>query len=72
MMSGGVLRNFREGWALNIFGGGVAHYFQRYGFDTGRSRCGVVAPVRWLYGCGDFPLCRNCQRATARAASAPA
>lgn len=55
-----MIKNFRDQWALDIFGGRVAHYFVRDRFEQARSRCGVMAPVRWLYERGDFPVCKRC------------
>lgn len=66
MVGGGVLANFREGWALEISGDGCAHYFSRDGFDTAKSKCGITASVRWLFDRGDYPLCLKCQRARMR------
>lgn len=63
MLSGGMIQNFREGWAHDIFSkSSRSHYFRRDGFDGAAALCGHVAPVRWLYGAGTFPHCQNCTR----------
>lgn len=68
--SGGRLADFKEGWAIFIFGaGGVAHYYERTQasqsviadqLDDARSLCGREAPVRGLYGAGNYPKCERC------------
>lgn len=62
-VSGGQIENFREGWALRILGPSparLAHWFKRKDFDTASALCGRDAPVRWLYGRGNFPVCQRC------------
>ena len=62
-VSGGQFENFREGWAKYTMGKTEkVHYFVRIGFDEARSFCGNIAPVRWLYGPGNYERCSNCQR----------
>lgn len=66
-MSGGQIENFREGWAKDCNGqGDKAHYFKRTTFDRALSLCQLDAPVRWLFGRGNFPHCQTCLRYTRR------
>lgn len=72
-MSGGMIEHFREGWALHIMGptpARVAHWFARDGFGSAESLCKLSAPVRWLYGRGNYPCCKRCVRALDRMNSA--
>lgn len=65
LVSGGMIEDFREGWAMYVFGNGkVAHYFTRDTQNISQviSACGYGAPVRWMYGRGNIPKCRHCQR----------
>lgn len=60
-LSGGMIMNFRAGWAMNIMGSGqVAHYFIRSDFDNAVAICKAKAKVRWIYGQGNYPQCANC------------
>lgn len=63
--SGGQIENFRKGWAHNIMGSGdTAHFYRKSGFEAARALCGKsVADARWIYGAGNYPRCRPCQRA---------
>lgn len=62
--SGGQIENFREGWAHNIMGSGhTAHYYKRNRFDNAVALCGKWVEVRWVYGPGNYPRCKSCQRA---------
>lgn len=63
--SGGMIENFRRGWAHNIMSSGnTAHYYRRSNFEAARSICGKsVSDARWIYGAGNYPRCRACQRA---------
>lgn len=63
--SGGMIENFRRGWAHNLMGGGqMAHYYRRSNFEAARSLCGKsISDARWIYGAGNYPRCRPCQRA---------
>lgn len=63
-VSGGMIENFRDGWAQNIFANGkTAHYYKRVGFDIAKSACLLsTAEVRWLYGAGDYPECKRCAK----------
>lgn len=61
--SGGQIENFREGWALNIMGGDTAHYYRRNRFDNAVALCGKWVEVRWIYGPGNYPHCKSCERA---------
>lgn len=73
MVSGGQIENFREGWALRILGPSparIAHWYTREGFEEAVSLCGKRAPVRWLYGRGNFPCCQRCVRKRDRMNSA--
>lgn len=63
--SGGQIEGFREGWALNIMGGETAHYYRRNRFDIAAALCGKWSEVRWIYGPGNYPRCKTCER-TAR------
>lgn len=63
-LSGGQIENFREGWAHHIFGSGQkAHYFRRNSFDNAVALCSKWAPVRWIYGAGNYPRCKTCEKA---------
>lgn len=64
-LSGGQIEGFREGWAHNIMGGMVSHYYKRNAFDTALSLCGAESQARWIYGAGNYPTCKKCQRAAA-------
>lgn len=72
--SGGQIENFREGWALHIMGptpATKAHWFTRKDFETASALCGRPdAPVRWLYGRGNFPCCQRCVKKLNRMNSA--
>ncbi len=61
---GGRIVQFRRGWALAIFSTGKkAHYFERTELESvAEARCGMVAPVRTLYGEGNWPRCARCNR----------
>ena len=62
-VSGGRIESFREGWALPMFGGGKTHYYTRSELnDIATSKCGVVTPVRKLFGEGNFPRCKRCAK----------
>jgi hypothetical protein len=61
LVSGGQIENFREGWALHILSSSKkAHWYVRDRFDEAVSLCKVSAPVRWLYGRGNWPTCKRC------------
>lgn len=61
--SGGQIENFREGWAHNIMGSGqISHYYRRNSFDIAVAACGKFVEVRWIYGAGNYPKCKTCQR----------
>lgn len=69
IFSGGQIESFREGWAVDIMGSGrvpKSHYYKRSEFDIGFAeaacRSSVVAPVRWLYGEGNHPRCKSCEK----------
>ena len=66
-VSGGMIENFREGWARDIFGNGsVAHYYKRTGFGTTKSKCLLAtADVHWMYGAGNYPKCKRCMKLSA-------
>lgn len=69
--SGGQIENFREGWGHNIMGSGnTAHYYRRNGFDNAVAFCGKWVEVRWVYGAGNYPHCRICQKIADRRLSA--
>lgn len=60
-VSGGMIENFREGWAVDIMSSGRrAHFFKRDEFLTSTALCGVGGKVRWLYGEGNYPRCSRC------------
>lgn len=62
--SGGMIENFRRGWGHNIMGGAArAHYYRRNSFDNAIALCGKWVEARWIYGAGNYPRCRACQRA---------
>ena len=71
-LSGGRIVNFTDGWAVFIFcGGRSAHFYKRAAqsrsviadqLDEARSLCGHVAPVRGLFGQGNYPRCGKCQQ----------
>lgn len=63
-VSGGMIENFRGGWATDIFGNGsVAHYYKRVNFDTTKSVCLLsTADARWMYGRGNYPQCKRCRK----------
>lgn len=61
MLSGGMIQNFREGWAHDIFSkSSRSHYFRRDGLKGASSICGQEADVRHLYGAGTWPHCQRC------------
>lgn len=61
--SGGQIENFRRGWGHDIMARSeAAHYYRRNGFDGVIGLCGRLAQVRWVYGAGNYPHCRACQR----------
>lgn len=60
--SGGMIENFREGWAVAVFNSLTVHYFRRTGFDTAKALCGFTIKMRWLYGPGNFSTCKKCKR----------
>lgn len=64
-VSGGAIEHFREGWAVPM-GSQRAHYFRRDGFDKVLSLCRFIAPVRHLFGAGNFDRCRHCARIAKR------
>ncbi len=62
LWGGGQIENSRDGWAMNIMSdGNRAHHFKRDGFDKAKAVCGVEAPIRWLYGEGNYPRCKRCK-----------
>lgn len=62
--SGGQIESFREGWAHNVMGNGdTAHYYRRNSFDNAVALCGKWVEARWVYGPGNYPRCKTCQRA---------
>lgn len=62
--SGGQIENFRQGWARNIMSGGNSvHYYRRNNFENAVALCGKWIEARWLYGPGNYPRCKTCQRA---------
>lgn len=71
-MSGGQVVNLREAWAINIGASGArAHFFKRDALsasviadqiDTATSLCNLSAPVRALYGAGNYDRCSRCQQ----------
>lgn len=67
--SGGQIENFREGWAKEVFGGHVTHYWRRNSFDWCVTLCGHGAEVRWMYGPGNYPRCKRCAKMRARHSS---
>jgi len=62
-VSGGMIENFREGWAVRIMppGSHRAHFFERDGFAGATALCGVVSSARWLYGQGNYQRCSRCE-----------
>jgi hypothetical protein len=66
-VGGGKIEAFRKGWALAIMSHGEkAHWFTRDGFDRVEALCGMAAPVRWMYGQGNYERCDNCVRIMSR------
>jgi hypothetical protein len=59
-MCGAQLKNFRKGWAIQIGPFGKGHYWIRNDFRDASSICGLIAPIRWLYAVGTWPLCKKC------------
>jgi hypothetical protein len=59
-LGGGLIENFKDGWALHGFG--KAHYFKRGDFAFAHTLCGLTGYVRSLYGAGNWPRCAKCQR----------
>jgi hypothetical protein len=70
IVSGGMIENFREGWAKEAFGGDVAHYFRRNSFDWCVALCGHGTEARWMYGRGNYPCCKRCVRLRDKSQSA--
>lgn len=64
-ISGGMIENFREGWAINAMSFGKAHYYRRNRFDNAVALCGKWVEVRWVYGEGNFPRCKTCEKSLA-------
>lgn len=58
--TGTQIENFREGWAKAIGSRGRAHYFKRTSFEFVESLCGVVKPVRLMFGKGNHDDCERC------------
>jgi hypothetical protein len=58
--SGGQIENFKEGWAKDVLGGEVAHYFDRVSFQFCVSLCGHGVEARLMYGRGNWPCCKRC------------
>jgi hypothetical protein len=62
-LSGGQIEGFHEGWAHNIMGSGsISHYYKRNRFDAAVSLCGTESALRSIYGAGNYPRCKKCQR----------
>jgi len=61
-ISSGPFEHFLKGWAVNLMAdpGQSAHWFSRGGADAARALCSQDAPVRWLYGPGNYGRCQNC------------
>lgn len=67
LMSGGQFENFRRGWAREVMAdSNSAHWFERTDFREAKALCTYEAPVRWLYGPGNYPRCGNCVRIMSR------
>jgi len=64
LFSGGMIENFRKGWAMPVFSGEKGHYFKRHLLNIAyaKSACGIIVGVRQLYGIGNFPKCKRCAR----------
>lgn len=62
--SGGQIHAFREGWAIVISSFGKAHYWKRSPFNLAyvESGCGQTAATKLMYGAGNIPRCKNCER----------
>lgn len=63
MLSGGKIREFREGWALRMsFGRKVAHWFIRDGAGIAYADCNpnIAAFAGQLFGVGTWKLCKRC------------
>ncbi len=70
--SGPRLVTFRKGWALKMFGGEKAHYFERAEVGIVRSLCGQVAYAGRLFGPGNFDKCRRCEKKWHKSGTTPA
>ena len=75
MISGGSIPDFTGGWALDIWGNQCGHFWRRRSGDEVISKCGLIRTAEWrskangtvharMYGIGDFPRCKKCERAT--------
>ena len=61
--SGERIDGFRKGWAKAMFNGEKAHYFKRHDLERcAESCCGVISPVGYLHGEGNWPRCKRCER----------
>lgn len=62
--SGGQIHAFREGWATDIWAFGRAHYWHRLEENIRyvESECRLIRPARNMYGEGNVPRCKRCER----------
>lgn len=61
-ISGGLLINFKEGWALQIFGASKVHYIKTYPNGHLYSLCGCHVNDGDLFAQGNFDACKSCLR----------
>jgi len=62
MMSGGPIRKFTSGWAIELFAGRRAHFYARQELGFALSACGRFAVIASLRGPGSFKRCKTCER----------
>jgi hypothetical protein len=74
VISGGKIDNFEKGWAIPIFSFGKAHYFRKTNITVSLgppsvkmsasiSLCGLIHHPDALFGAGNFPKCKRCEKA---------
>lgn len=66
-VSGGVLHNFTEGWALKMFGPPSVHYFKKNNYGHYPTKCGIPAPKPSnpngdFFAPGSYSVCKHCLR----------